>query len=92
MGENKDDYNKNTGSEKNGENKDSSKKIAELEKNADEQANTIAKLENDIKKLGDPNKSPKIIQKGNQKHPKYEKNNKKIAATLPKENLEPKSK
>jgi len=59
----------------------------DLEKQLDSQANTIAKLENEIKKLGDPNKSPKIIQKGQQKHPKYQKNNTKITATLPKKTI-----
>lgn len=63
----------------------SSKKISELEKTSADQANTIAKLENEIKKIGDPNKTPKIIQRGNQVHPKYEKNKITVAATLPKE-------
>lgn len=73
-----------------GEKEDSSKKIAELEKAAYNQANTIAKLENEIKKLGDPNAEPRIIQKGKQVHPKYQKNTKTIAATLPKEEPEEK--
>ena len=64
----------------------SSKKISELEKASQNQTNTIAKLENEIKKLNDPNAEPRIIQKGSQRHPKYQRNNKKIAATLPKPN------
>lgn len=68
-----------------GEKEDSSKKIEGLEKTSSDQANTIAKLENEIKKLSDPNKTPKIIQRGNQVHPKYQKNTETVAATLPKE-------
>ncbi len=68
-----------------GDKEDSSKKISELEKKSSDQANTIAKLENEIKKLGDPNAEPRIIQKGKQVHPKYQKNSKTIAATIPKE-------
>ena len=68
-------------SEKNQEN---NSKIAELEKTAESQANTIATLENEVKKLGDPNKTPRIIQKGSQRHPKYQRNNTIIAATMPK--------
>ena len=56
----------------------------DVKKQLDSQANTIAKLENEIKKLGDPNVTPRIIQKGNQKHPKYQRNDDKIAATIPK--------
>jgi hypothetical protein len=67
---------------------DSSKKITELQKTSESQANTIARLENEIKKLGDVNSSPRIIQKGKQKHPKYQRNKKTIAATLPKEEPE----
>ncbi len=63
-------------------NKDNSSK--DLEKTNSEQANKIATLENEIKKTQDPNAGPKIIQKGAQVHPKYQRNNKKIAATLPK--------
>jgi hypothetical protein len=59
-------------------------KLETLQKKSEEQANTIARLENDIKKLGDSNSSPRIIQRGNQLHPKYEKNTIKVAATLPK--------
>jgi len=62
--------------------KDSSNKIEALEKTAENQANTIAKLENEIKKISDPNKDPRVIQKGKQIHPKYERNKKKIAATI----------
>jgi len=65
--------------------KGDSSKIDELEKTAETQANTIAKLENEIQKLGDPNKTPKIIQKGTQKHPKYQRNKIQVAATIPKE-------
>lgn len=75
-----------------GEDKDSSKKIAQLEKANSDNQNTIARLENDIKKLGDVNATPKIIQKGNQKHPKYQRNKETIAATIPKEEPEKKSK
>ena len=69
-----------------GDDKDSSNKITQLEKTSQNQANTIAKLENEIKKLTDPNAEPRIIQKGQQVHPKYIKNKKVIAATLPKPN------
>ena len=75
-----------------GDDKDSSKKILELEKANSDNQNTIARLENDIKKLGDSNASPRIIQKGNQKHPKYQRNKKTIAATIPKEEPEKKPK
>ena len=57
---------------------------AEIENQLNEQANTIARLENEIRKQGDPNATPKIIQKGSQVHPKYQRNNNKIAATIPK--------
>ncbi len=67
-----------------GDKDDSSKKITELEKTSQDQTNTIAKLENEIKKLNDPNAEPRIIQKGKQLHPKYVKNNTVVAATLPK--------
>ena len=67
-----------------GKGKDNSSEIEELQKTAEGQANTIAKLENEIKQLGDPNKTPKIIQKGSQKHPKYQRNKIQIPATLPK--------
>jgi len=62
--------------------KDSSNKIEELQKTAETQANTIAKLENEIKKISDPNKDPRIIQKGKQTHPKYQRNKEKIPATI----------
>ena len=69
--------------------KDSSKKIDELEKTiiknaktVEDQANTIARLENDIKKVSDPNTEPRIIQRGKQKNPIYRKNRDKIAATI----------
>jgi len=75
-----------------GNNSNDSKKVEELQKKIEEQtkisedqANTIARLENDIKKLGDVNASPRIIQRGNQKHPKYVSNNDKISATIAKE-------
>ncbi len=61
---------------------ENSSELKALQKTSDDQANTIARLENDIKKLGDSNASPRIIQKGNQKHPKYQKNAVKVAATL----------
>lgn len=57
----------------------------ELEKEVEKQSNTIARLENDLKRLGDPNSKPRIIQKGNQVHPTYVKNTDKIAPTIPKE-------
>jgi len=66
-----------------GKDDDSSKDKDLVKKNA-EQENTIATLENEIKKNEDPNAGPKIIQKGAQTHPKYQRNNKKIAATIPK--------
>lgn len=75
-----------------GKNEDSSKKIEELEKTSSEQANTIARLENEIKKLGDVNASPRIIQKGNQRHVKFQKNNIRTPATIPKEEPVKKSK
>ena len=59
--------------------------LKQLQKTSDNQANTIATLKNEIKKLGDSNASPRIIQRGNQVHPKYQKNKIKVAATLPKE-------
>jgi len=68
-----------------GKDNDSSKDN-ELQKTNADQANTIATLENEVKKLNDPNSGPRIIQKGAQLHPKYQKNSKKIAATLPKPN------
>jgi len=75
-----------------GKDDNSSKKIEELQKTADQQANTIAKLENEIKKLGDVNASPRIIQRGKQRHPKFVSNNIKTPATLPKEEPVTKSK
>ena len=63
-----------------------------LQRTSENQANTIARLENDLKKLGDSNASPRIIQRGNQLHPKYQKNTIKVAATLPKEPEKPKKK
>ncbi len=68
-----------------GKDDDSSKKIEELEKTSSEQANTIARLENEIKKLGDVNATPRIIQKGKQVHPRFESNNIKTPATIPRE-------
>lgn len=64
-------------------NKNSSKE-KDLKKTNAEQENTIAVLENELKKKEDPNAGPKIIQKGSQVHPKYQRNNQKIAATIPK--------
>lgn len=57
---------------------------SDLKKENSEQANKIATLENEIKKTSDPNAGPKIIQKGNQVHPKYQKNTETVAATIPK--------
>ncbi len=59
-------------------------KLETLQKTSENQANTIARLENDIEKLGDANAAPRIIQRGNQIHPKYRKNSIKVAATIPK--------
>jgi len=42
---------------------DNSSKGIELEKTNAEQANKIATLENELKKSGDPNAGPRIIQK-----------------------------
>ena len=64
-----------------------SSKDKDLEKSNAEQKNTIATLENELKKTEDPNAGPKVIQKGAQVHPKYEKNTKKIAATIQKETV-----
>jgi len=58
---------------------------AGLKEAVEKQENTIARLENDLKRLGDPNSKPRVIQKGNQVHPKYVKNTDKIAPTIPKE-------
>ena len=63
---------------------DVSSNNSKLERKNAEQANKIATLENEVKKNSDPNAGPKIIQKGAQLHPKYQRNNKKIAATIPK--------
>jgi len=65
--------------------KENSSDDSDLKKTNAEQANTIATLENEKKKLDDPNAGPRIIQKGNQAHPKYQKNKKQIPATIPKE-------
>ena len=59
-------------------------KLETLQKKSEDQANTIATLKNEVKKLGDPNADPRIIQRGNQVHPKYLKNKVKVAATLQK--------
>ena len=48
------------------------------------QANEIETLKNEVAKKNDPNAKPRTITKGDQVHPKYQKNNIKIAATLPK--------
>ena len=56
-------------------------------KNSDivqKQANEIETLKNEVAKNNDPNAKPRTITKGDQVHPKYQKNNTKIAATLPK--------
>lgn len=50
-----------------------------------EQENKITTLEKELEKSTDPNAKPRVIQKGNQVHPKYQKNNKTISATIPKE-------
>lgn len=59
--------------------------VQDLQQIVEKQENTIARLENEIKKVADPNDSPRIIQKGRQRHPKFQSNNNKIPATLPKE-------
>lgn len=64
---------------------DNSSEFEKLQKQVEDQANTIAKLENEIKKLGDTNATPRIIQKGNQKHPKFVKNKTQVSATILKE-------
>jgi len=64
-----------------------SSKNKDLEKTNVEQENTIATLKNELKKTEDPNAGPKVIQKGYQVHPKYEKNTKKIPATIQKETV-----
>lgn len=56
-----------------------------FEKELEKQANTIARLENEIKNISDPNKEPRIIQKGRQKHPHFIKNKIKTPATIQKE-------
>jgi len=66
-----------------------SSEVDKLKKTTEAQANEITFLKNEIKKLGDPNAEPRIIQRGNQVHPKYERNKIKIPATLPKENPTP---
>lgn len=58
----------------------------DLQKTNDDQANVIATLEEERKKTEDPNAGPRVIKKGNQAHPKYQRNNQKISATIPKEN------
>ncbi len=63
---------------------DNSSNTSELQKTIENQANDIAKLENEVKKISDPNKTPKIIQKGNQRHPKFQKNTIQVSATIPK--------
>lgn len=69
-----------------GNEKSNSSQLKDLQKTVEDQANTIARLENEIKKLGDVNASPRIIQRGNQVHPKFQKNNEIIPAILPKAN------
>ena len=69
---------------------DNSSKDKDLKKTNAEQANTIATLKNELKKKEDPNAGPKIIQKGAQIHPKYRRNNIKIAGTIPKKVTAPK--
>ena len=70
------------------DNKDkNSSKDKDLQKTNADQANTIATLKNELKKQEDPNAGPKIIQKGHQIHPKYQRNNIKIPATIPKKTV-----
>ncbi len=68
-----------------GKDSQNSSGLTDLQKKVEDQANTIAKLENEIKKLGDTNANPRIIQKGNQRHPKFQKNKIKVSATIPRE-------
>jgi len=72
--------------------RDTSAKDTNLEKQNAEQMNTIATLQNELEKKNDPNAKPIVIQKGSQLHPKYQRNKIKIAATLPKEPEQNKSK
>lgn len=46
--------------------------------------NENATLKDEAAKTKDPNAKPRTIKKGNQVHPHYQKNNKRIAATIPK--------
>ena len=64
---------------------DNSSDNSNLAKQNSELENTVATLQNELKKKGDPNAGPKVIQKGTQLHPKYQRNKTKVAATLPKE-------
>ena len=48
------------------------------------QKNEIETLKQEVAKNKDPNAKPRTITKGDQVHPVYQKNNIKIAATLPK--------
>lgn len=48
------------------------------------QKNEIETLKQEVAKKNDPNAKPRTITKGDQVHPVYQKNNIKIAATLPK--------
>ncbi len=70
--------------------KNTSDELKEKSDTVVEQENKIARLENDIKKLGDKNAGPRVIQKGNQKHPEFQKNDIVIPATIPKKKPETK--
>ncbi len=41
-------------------------------------------LKDEVAKNNDPNAKPRTIKKGNQVHPKYQKNTDKVVAVLPK--------
>lgn len=62
-----------------GEEKDSIKK---LEKKISSLENTVETQKNEIAKLGDPANSPRVILRGNQKHPKYQKNKIRVSPVM----------
>ena len=49
-----------------------------------EQKNEIETLKQEVAKTKDPNAKPRTITKGNRVYPKYQKNNIKVTAILPK--------
>lgn len=52
--------------------------------NSSDDANTIETQRVESEKKGDPNAKPRVIRRGDQKHPKYQRNKIQIAATIPK--------